>query len=318
MSYQSKPLSKLSAAVLAGALLTGLAGFSGASSAEEAGQASGQTQTNASFERFKNRVENIVKDHEEKTEEKRADVGAKKEEAGEGGRGLLQATGQTPKIERIVDMGISKVRAVKGKDGTIMFIADMGRFVFTGSVYDLWQKKQLTTIDEISDAVSRIDLAGLNLRPERLNLARVGTGKKHVTIFVDPLCGWCHKLMNEVVADASLKDEYTFDFLVIPALGKASDELSKRLFCSESDPSKRFEVLRGGREAIEKLSKPSSSCKAEGYDRTKMTSSFLGVQAVPFLIAPDGRFSRGKPANLRSFLEGNASDGNIADLRAPR
>ena len=78
MSYQSKPLSKLSAAALAGALLTGLAGFSGASSAEEAGQASGQTQTNASFERFKNRVENIVKDHEEKTEEKRAAVGAKR------------------------------------------------------------------------------------------------------------------------------------------------------------------------------------------------------------------------------------------------
>lgn len=318
MSYQSKPLSKLSAAALAGALLTGLAGFSGASSAEEAGRESGQAQSNASFERFKNRVENIVKDHEKKTEEKRADVGAKKEGAGENGRGLLRAAGKTPQIERIVDMGISKVRAVKGKDGTIMFIADMGRFVFTGSVYDLWQKKQLTTIDEISDAVSRIDLAGLNLRPERLNLARVGTGKKHVTIFVDPLCGWCHKLMNEVVADASLKDEYTFDFLVIPALGKASDELSKRLFCSESDPAKRFDVLRGGREGIEKLAKPSSSCKAEGYDRTKMTSSFLGVQAVPFVIAPDGRFSRGKPANLRSFLEGNASDGNIADLRAPR
>ena len=278
-----------------------------------------------SFERFQKRVERIAEEHgvpAPSGEEMglAAPSGAKtadrsvEEAAGE----LAKAAKNASPIERIVDMGISKVRAVKGKDGTLMFIADMGHFVFTGSVYDLWQKKQLTTIEEISDAVSRIDLAGLNLRPERLNLARVGTGKKHVTIFVDPLCGWCHKLMNEVVADASLKDEYTFDFLVIPALGKASDELSKRLFCSESDPSKRFEVLRGGREAIEKLPKPSSSCKAEGYDRTKMTSSFLGVQAVPFVIAPDGRFSRGKPANLRSFLEGNASDGNIADLRAPR
>ena len=114
--------------------------------------------------------------------------------------------------------------------------------------------------------------------------------------------------------DFSFKVETDFD----SDPGTYFDELSKRLFCSESDPSKRFEVLRGGREAIEKLPKPSSSCKAEGYDRTKMTSSFLGVQAVPFVIAPDGRFSRGKPANLRSFLEGNASDGNIADLRAPR
>ena len=314
MSYQSKPLSKLSAAVLAGTLLTGLAGFSGASCAEESGQA----QSNASFERFKNRVENIVKDHEKKTEEKRANVEAKMGETDENDRDLLQSAEKTPKIERIVDMGISKVRAVKGKDGTIMFIADMGRFVFTGSVYDLWQKKQLTTIDEISDAVSRIDLSGLNLRPEAMNLARVGTGKKHVTLFVDPLCGWCHKLMNEVVADVALKDEYTFDFLVIPALGKASDELSKRLFCSETDPAKRFEVLRGGRDAIEKLPAVSQACKSEGYDRTKMTSTFLGVQAVPFVIAPDGRFSRGKPANLRAFLEGNASDGNISDLRAPR
>ena len=314
MSYQSKPLSKLSAAVLAGTLLTGLAGFSGASCAEESGQA----QSNASFERFKNRVENIVKDHEKKTEEKRANVEAKKGETDENDRDLLQSAEKTPKIERIVDMGISKVRAVKGKDGTIMFIADMGRFVFTGSVYDLWQKKQLTTIDEISDAVSRIDPSGLNLRFEAMNLARVGTGKKHVTLFVDPLCGWCHKLMNEVVADVALKDEYTFDFLVIPALGKASDELSKRLFCSETDPAKRFEVLRGGRDAIEKLPAVSQACKSEGSDRTKMTSTFLGVQAVPFVIAPDGRFSRGKPANLRAFLEGNASDGNISDLRAPR
>lgn len=313
MYNRSKPLSKLSAAVLAGALLTGLAGFSGASCAEESGQDSGQAQSNTSFERFKNRVENIVKDHEKK----RADVEMKKGEV-VNDPDLLQTAGNMPKIERIVDMGISKVRAVKGKDGTIMFIADMGRFVFTGSVYDLWQKKQLTTIDEISDAVSRIDLSGLNLRPETMNLARVGKGKKHVTIFVDPLCGWCHKLMNEVVSDVSLKDEYTFDFLVIPALGKTSDELAKRLFCSETDPEKRFDVLRGGREAIEKLPKTSSSCKTEVYERTKMTSTFLGVQAVPFVIAPDGRFSRGKPANLRSFLEGNASDGHLSDLRAPR
>ena len=277
-----------------------------------------------SFERFQKRVERIAEEHgvpAPSGEEMglAAPSGAKtadksvEEAAGE----LAKAAKNASPIERIVDMGISKVRAVKGKDGTLMFIADMGHFVFTGSVYDLWQNKQLTTIEEISDAVSRMNLKSLNLRPETLNLARIGSGKDHVTVFVDPLCGWCHKLMEEVVADAELRAKYTFDFLVVPALGRSSHELSRRLFCSEKDPAKRFEALRGGRDGIEKLPAV-QSCDEDGFQRTQMTSTFLGVEAVPFVIAPDGRFSRGKPADLRGFLEGNATDGGQPTVRTRR
>ena len=48
-----------------------------------------------------------------------------------------------------------------------------------------------------------------------------------------------------------------------------------------------------------------------------MTATFLGVEAVPFVIAPDGRFSRGKPASLRGFLRGRATDaGTTPDRRS--
>lgn len=330
IKHSAKPIAAFLSAALSAAFAVGAAAADAPEAPRQANTAEKTADGgSASFERFRNRVERIAAEHgaAQPTDE---EMGLADRGSGEGnkdiktGNGdkaekadeLLKAAKKVSPVERIVDMGISKVRAVKGRDGTIMYIADMGRFAFTGSVYDLWQKKQLTTIEEISDAVSRMDLSGLNLKLETLNLARFGTGREHVTIFVDPLCGWCHKLMNEVVADASLRDEYTFDFLVIPALGGSSAKLAERLFCSESNAEKRFDVLRAGREGIERLPE-SSACANEGYERTQMTATFLGVEAVPFVIAPDGRFSRGKPASLRGFLRGRATDaGTTPDKRS--
>lgn len=260
-------------------------------------------QNSKSFERFQKRVNQIANEHHvavPSTQELLINNESKTD--------LLERAKTGPKIERIVDMGISKVRAVKGTDGKMLFIADNGRYVFTGKVFDLWQKKPLNSIEEISDAVRRIDLQSLNIKPEELNLARIGQGKKRVTIFVDPLCGWCHKLMNEVAQDDSLKHEYTFDFLVVAALGDGSAQLARRLHCAEPDPRKRFDLLAKGAEEIQAL-KQQESCTTDALQRTAFASQFLGVKAVPFVIAPDGRFARGKPADLRQFLEGNASDG---------
>ncbi|HJA17140.1 MAG TPA: thioredoxin fold domain-containing protein [Candidatus Duodenibacillus intestinigallinarum] len=129
-----------------------------------------------------------------------------------------------------------------------------------------------------------------------------------MTVFVDPLCGWCHKLMGEVVQDEELKQDYTFDFIVIAALGDESAQLAKRLYCAEKVPERRFDLLLKGSEAIQALPEK-SGCKNEALQRTAFAAQVLGVKAVPFVIAPDGRFARGKPADLRKFLEGNASDG---------
>lgn len=310
------------ASALAAAML-----FAGAAASADLSPNASPDDGNGSFGRFRERVTRIAEAHNVPAptqDELIASAGRPAEPAAEEKKAVPDGAHQlskaaSPSIERIVDMGITKVRAVKGKDGAMLFIGDMGRFVFTGNVYDLWQKKQLSTIDDVADAVSRMNLSGLNIRPESLNLARFGTGEKHVTVFVDPLCSWCHKLMDEVVADPGLRNEYTFDFLVIPALGEPSRGLARRLFCSESDPVKRFAVLREGKKGIEKLAEAPSACRDEGNQRTQMTATFLGIHSVPFVISPDGRFSRGKPANLRGFLEGGSTDGGTPENRpAPR
>lgn len=261
---------------------------------------------------FQEKVNRIADEHGVERPDVRKVVTGENEQTERGT--LEEKIRNVPKIDRVVDMGIHSVRAIKSADGKIIYMADMGRFVFTGQLFDIWQKKPLTTIEEIADAVRRIDLSTLGFKPDALNLARIGTGSTHVTVFVDPLCGWCHKLMDEVAGNADIQKDYTFDFIVVPALGKPSHELARRLYCGESDVSKRFEILRGGREAIEALDSP-GTCDAKGYDTTLAVSQMLGIESVPFVIAPDGRFSRGKPSDLRAFLEGNASDGGTPALK---
>ena len=50
------------------------------------------------------------------------------------------------------------MRAVASKDGTILYIADAGRFGFMGGMLDVWQQKELKTIDEIERATQRVFL----------------------------------------------------------------------------------------------------------------------------------------------------------------
>ena len=197
IKHSAKPIAAFLSAALSAAFAVGAAAADAPEAARQANTAEKTADGgSASFDRFRNRVERIAAEHgaaqptdgEMGLADRGSGEGNKDIKTGNGDKAekadeLLKAAKKVSPVERIVDMGISKVRAVKGRDGTIMYIADMGRFVFTGSVYDLWQKKQLTTIEEISDAVSRMDLSGLNLKLETLNLARFGTGREHVTIF---------------------------------------------------------------------------------------------------------------------------------------
>ncbi len=38
--------------------------------------------------------------------------------------------------------------------------------------------------------------------------------------------------------------------------------------------------------------------------RTLVTAQILGIQGVPFIVANDGRISRGRPYDLSAWLEG--------------
>jgi len=197
-------------------------------------------------------------------------------------------------INDIVKLPIDGISAVESK-GQILFISDNGRFVFSGEIYDLLKKKNLSTMSQLHDSAERIDIKNIKLDIDKLNTLSFGKGNKQVIVFVDPLSKVSIRLMKDA---EKLINDYTFKFVVIPALGNKSNQQSKKLYCAVD---KKNAVSAFISHTLDKLPQQ-KNCDLDGYDKTLLTARFLHIQGVPFIIAPDGHIGKGRPHDLRSFL----------------
>lgn len=208
-----------------------------------------------------------------------------------------------PKIEKMVTIEANGIRAIQGNDGTLLYLIDNGRFAFVGSMVDVWNRKKLTSVDEIQDAISHIDLKRMGFQIEKTNHITVGTGGKRVTVFVDTRCGWCHRLMKEIQDNPSYLKDYTWDFVLVKVLGDESGILAEKLACAKTtNQLEKFKALVGGRKAIENLEQV-EKCDRTSVKNTELQRQALGINSVPLVITPDKRFARGKPSDLRGFLD---------------
>lgn len=198
-------------------------------------------------------------------------------------------------IRGVVELPINGMSAVDN-GGQVFFTSSNGRFVIVGEIYDLWKGGSLDSMSQIQDAATRIHLDGLDIDTANLNTVSFGTGERTVTIFTDPLCEHCHALTQEAKQYA---EDFTFDLVVVPALGDRSHELAKQLYCAEEKETQGVDALLNG--TIATLPTV-AECDTTGYDRTLMTAELLGVDGVPFVIADDGRVNRGRPSNFADWL----------------
>ena len=215
----------------------------------------------------------------------------------------LEANMEMPKASKIVNLNVSSLRAVSGDDGPILYVADNGRFVISGRLIDVWQQRELKTMEEIENAVSRVQLDAMGYEKGQFSSMTVGNGEKRVVMFIDPNCGWCHRVVQEIMESDDLRNEFKFVFHAVPVLGSVSQPLAKKLWCSVATEEEKVNAYLEGKDAIDNLP-AKADCDTDSHDRTIFLSKLIGVQAVPFLIAPDGRSHQGKPADLRAFLQG--------------
>lgn len=234
-----------------------------------------------------------------------------------------------PKIDRIVAIPANTVRAIEGRDGRVLYLVDNGRFALVGTMVDIWNRKKLSSLDEIEDAVNHIDLTRMGFDVEKTNHIKIGNvGKRDsnespVTIFVDPRCGWCHRLLKEIQSSPDLLEKYAFNIVVVSVLGDESKALAKRLVCAKEskegkenkegiDSRKKFQALVEGRSGLmdenllPQISKSECEARAKKVLRnTELQQHALDINSVPFVISSDKRFVRGKPQDLRAFLDEN-------------
>ena len=199
--------------------------------------------------------------------------------------------------QTVVNLPLSGLRAVS-QDGQIHFLSETGRFVITGQIYDVLSQKYLDRFDEIREVSERIPLhklPGINL--SLMNTFSHGTGAQQVTVFVDPECEPCRKLMN----DAEKLTDYTFTYIPVPAFGEASNVLGKRLACARSE-EEGYEALKQGKVSSLPVL---NDCQNLKNDTTLLIAHMLRVDGVPFVIAPNGSVARGYVHNLKEWLEWN-------------
>lgn len=198
-------------------------------------------------------------------------------------------------IESMIRLPITGMQAVEDDEGKIIFVSDSGRFAIVGELVDVWQAKTLDSMSQIREAIEKIDLRGDGIDVDSLNTVSSGHGDKEVIVFVDPTCTTCQKLMTDA---EGLAEDYTFKFIVIPAFGDESNKLAKQFFCA-TNPDQRYETLKNG--AVSSL-KTKNDCNTELYDQTLLITHLLSVDGVPFVLSPQGRIHRGRPANLAEWL----------------
>jgi thiol:disulfide interchange protein DsbC len=207
----------------------------------------------------------------------------------------LDLSDPSNKLDSIVTLPIKSLKAVEA-NGEIMFMSENGRFVLRGQLYDIWYKDSIDTPAEIEDAATRIHFKRMAANLDDYNTLTIGTGKEEVVAFVDPLCSICHKLMKDA---QGLGLKYTFKFIVVPALGDESNKLARRVFCAANRKDALHAFMSKTLETLEQK----KTCDTKQYDMTLMMAHLLDIQAVPFVVAPDGRPSLGRPSNLKQWLE---------------
>lgn len=203
---------------------------------------------------------------------------------------------QEPDLHNRVVIKTSDLTAVE-KNGELIFITSDGRFAIKGEITEVWRKQQIKDIDHLKYLSERIDIDSLKLPYEKMNVIEFGEGEKIISLFVDPRCGVCKRLLT----DAKNEKEYKFRVFIIPALGDESNELSKKAFCSKSkidQPILLAKLISGDLNSLEQQ----PNCDTKFYDLGLMTAHILGIKSVPWIISPDGRTIAGYKDNLWNWI----------------
>jgi thiol:disulfide interchange protein DsbC len=210
----------------------------------------------------------------------------------------LKEMGLNPKS--VTEMPIDGMIAYEAQNGEVMFMTKDGRYVFSGTASDIWNKKVLETGADVMQSAHTIPLAQMEIDFDQLGSLTLGTGSKTVHVITDPKCPACKKLNDQM---QELTNEYTFKILVLPALGEMSRDASKKIACTQ-DRDEALSAFLDNR--VDELDPP-QNCNMDAYKQALLVADYIRVREVPFLIGPNDFVNRGLPKDLEGWLAETSS-----------
>jgi len=205
-------------------------------------------------------------------------------------------------VKRLPVTGLSMIKA-----GDKMFlITDNGHFTVAGNfkLVDMWQGKIISSVADTKD-IDKIDLRKIGLNPTELSVFSVGTGKKEVTIFIDPQCDYCHGLIEQL---EPLAKDYTFRLVLVPVLGKDSAEISKKLICNKDKDQSLKALIAKDYSKLPALVRQEGVCDLKPLQKAVVATKLLDIKGVPFIFLPSHNVFRGGAKSFKTLLEKDLED----------
>jgi thiol:disulfide interchange protein DsbC len=177
--------------------------------------------------------------------------------------------------------------------GRLLLLASNGHYaVLGGQILDLWNRTRLMAVADVA-ASRRIPYRRIGIDPAELAVVSTGTGPE-VLVFLDPEGRETDRLLAQVRA---LQAQHRFELAFLPARPERR-AVSGALTCDEAAAT---QWLATG--TLPTL----TPCPAgeQRLARNLLTATLLGIDRVPFTIAPNGQPLVGVPDDYAAFLAAN-------------
>lgn len=174
---------------------------------------------------------------------------------------------------------------------------DVRYFVF-GHMFDMKERRDLTAEKEATlPPAAAGKIAAALPGTDGIRIVK-GNGKRKVSIFSDPTCGYCKQLEREI---ANVTD-VTITTYLLPILSDKSREVAAGVWCSSDQPAAWRDWMSSGKAP----QAPAASCDANSVlDRNLALAQKHGIRGTPTIVLSDGTLVPGaaKAATLEVLLK---------------
>ena len=215
-------------------------------------------------------------------------------------QGMLQVT---------QPLRIGNMFAVEAKPGNMIWFSQDGRYFFKGTMYDLFSgMKPLRNINDVREYALKTNYRRLRLDPDELSSAKIGSGPRHVVVYVDPEAEITRRIIADVLKYPQRAD-FTFWFVVVPSESEESKKLARTFYCArEAGNASVGNMLAKGTLKDAAYSYSDKDCTDYNWNKTVTAAYYTGVDVLPFYVGDDGRTSRGEPPQgLYNWLQEQAA-----------
>lgn len=174
--------------------------------------------------------------------------------------------------------------------GRLLLVSTNGHYAVTGGrILDLWNHIEIHTAADV-DATLRLPLAKMGIDASALGGLSVGRSgaSELVTVFLDPGSPQTREILPEL---HELAQRYRLDIVYVPAQ-PARASISRVLICDKQAGRTFFDDGK-----LPQGIASSPGCGEKELERAQVTVHLLGIDVLPFTVAPDGSPVSGHPKN---------------------